>query len=147
MKTTSIFLFFLLTICSAAFSQETNPLIGGWELISGVYNLPDNPTERSQPDRPYQLKVFSPGHFAYVHLKPDGSFNHASAGTYRLEGNKYIETHNWHSSGQFAGVTATFEFRIEGDLLYMKSILPVVDAEGKVLEQFKMMEDVRRRAQ
>ena len=87
-----VFLFFLLTICSAAFSQEANPLLGAWELISGTYNLPDNPTTRSRPDKSFHFKLFSGKHFSTIMQGDDGQWNMAAAGTYVLNGNIYRET-------------------------------------------------------
>ncbi|CAN5751586.1 hypothetical protein BH24BAC1_BH24BAC1_40180 [soil metagenome] len=144
MKSFYLCVFILLLTCDPSFGQASNPLIGAWELIYGKYGLPDPPSERNQPDRPFQIKVFSPGHFAYVMQNEDGTFGEASAGTYRIEGDKYIETHNWHSSGEFVGATATWDFRIEGDTLYMAGPVTIVDADGKSIEGFGKMEEVRR---
>ena len=134
---------FVLLIAFGVGAQTTNPLVGAWELVYGKYGS----SERSQPDNPFQLKVFSPNHFAFIMQKEDGTFDRARAGTYKIEGDKYIETHSWSSIDENVGITVTWEFRVEGDTLYMSGPTKVVDADGQEVEYNVMMEEVRRRAQ
>lgn len=86
------------------------------------------------------------GHFACVFQNEDGRFDHASASTYRTEGDEYSEARNWPSRGARVGATATWEFRMEKDTLYMSGPAKVVDAVGQEMEDFKQVEEIRRRA-
>jgi|GEM_PF-3462818 len=136
------FAIFLSTL-GITYAQQSNPMVGAWELIEGTYQSADNLiVERKQPEKPFQLKVFSPGHFSYVMNNEDDSFGGASAGTYRIEGNQYIETHYWHSAGNNG--TAIWEFLIEDDMLYMKSVR-FLDSDGKEMMQNVRMSEVRRK--
>lgn len=148
MKVFSLCAFVLLLICDPSFGQDANPLVGAWELIYGKYSVPGEPsvTERNQPDRPFQLKVFSPGHFAYVMQDEGGAFSGASAGSYRIEGDLYIETHDWQPDPKYVGATSTYRFRIEGDTLYMSGPVKSVYANGQEIADHPQMEEIRIRA-
>lgn len=146
MKAPSLCVVALLLSCSTSLGQASNPLVGAWELVYGKYGLPDAPSEINRPDRPFQIKVFSPSHFAFLMYKEDGTFDGAGAGTYRIEGNQYIETFEWSSDAEYVGPTATWKFRIDGDTLYMSGPVRFVDAEGQEVEGIEKMEEIRRRA-
>lgn len=90
-----LIVFLLISFSVNSCGQKTKSIQGAWELISGKYGMPDNTTERNQPDKPFQIKLFANKHFAYIMQKPDGSFEPARAGTYTIQGDQYIETHKW----------------------------------------------------
>lgn len=126
--------------------QASDPLDGAWEVIHGVYGLPDTPTELHSVERPIQLKIFNSGHFAYVRHKEDGSFQAASAGSYIVEGDRYTETTKWSYLPESIGTRVTFRWRIEGDLFCMSGPVEVLDADGKKVEGLKQLKEVLRRA-
>lgn len=126
--------------------HAANPIVGAWELIHGTYGLPDEPSERNQPDNPFQLKLFTEsGHFAYVMKDAEGAYSSASGGTYSLDGSTYTETHSWSSGGDT--LTASWEFRVAGDTLYMSGPVSIFDATGVAMADYSTMEEIRVRAQ
>ncbi len=147
MKVLSLCAFVLLIISYPSFGQDANPLVGAWELIYGKYSVPGETsfTEMNQPDRPFGFKVFSPEHFAFVNQDEDGTFSLASAGPYRIDGDRYIETHRWASNGTEVH-TSTYEFRIRRDTLYMSGPILIVDVDGQEMELPFQLEEIRIRA-
>lgn len=125
---------------------DSTSLEGAWELVYAKYGLPDDPIEIEQPDDPIQLKIFSDGHYAHVMQNQDGSFLSASAGTYVVEGDHYTETTYWSSNPESIGSVTTFTFQIDGDSLFMSGPVEIIDANGEKVEEFKKMEEIRRRA-
>lgn len=139
------FLLLTMLISINLFAQKPSPIQGAWELTSGKYGMPDKPVERNQPNKPFQIKLFTDKHFAYVMQKPDGSFEQASAGTYKVSGNQYTETHNWVTEPKYKGYAFTFTYQLKGDQLIMKGPVKVLDAKGKEVK-YPLMEEIRIRA-
>ena len=137
-----------------ASSDAASPIAGGWELVYGEYTSTAGEKNIVEGE-PFQLKVFSDKHFAYVGFSQAGQFNSASSGAYRLEGNRYIETHRYGSNPfleELGFVTIAWEYKIEDDMLIMSGPLSAEDAEGNdvmktVFAETKMMFEKRRRAQ
>lgn len=131
----------------AVSGQSDSPLVGGWTLAYGTYGVDEeNPVEVRPPDGPASLKVFSNNHFAYVMHDKEGDFLGASAGSYVIDGNRYTETTDWSSMPESIGTRTTFNFRVEGDSLYMSGPVEIVNENGEKREEFRKMEEVRVRA-
>lgn len=81
---TLLILFLVVSFSVNSYGQKTKSIQGAWELISGKYGMPNNPTERNQPNKPFQIKLLTDKYFAYIMQKSDGSFEQASAGTYTI---------------------------------------------------------------
>lgn len=140
-----LIVFSIVTFSVNLYGQKGNSIQGAWELISGKYGMPDSQTERNQSNKPFQIKLFTDKHFAYVMQKADGSFEQASAGTYTIQGDQYIETHNWNTDSKYNGFTFTFIYQLQEDKLVMKGPVKVLDAKGQ-LAKYPQMEEVRIRA-
>ena len=100
---------------------EVNPIVGAWELLD---------TETGET---IQIKIFSESHFATVWTANGAS----STGTYRLEGNEFIETHLYgsHEEGiKRAPVTMSWTYEVKGDSLFMSGPLSCSDRDGKNLD-------------
>jgi hypothetical protein len=124
-----------------------SPLDGAWELIRGEYTDPDGRTTVEEYDRAFQLKLFTPTHFAYLMRNADGTFREAGAGRYTLTGDTYREVHGYQSQNHYVDYTASWRYRISGDTLYMEGPAQVLDAAGNtVTEQISQMKEVRTRA-
>ena len=130
-------------------NPHNNPLVGAWLLISGRYYTPDRDSliaETNSPEQPSSIKVFSPGHFAYITRGEDGLNTAGSAGPYRIEGNRYIETHNWLGSTydqKFLGSTSTYEFKIKGDTLFTSGTIKSVHKNGQEIKDHIQMDEIR----
>ncbi|MEZ4699429.1 MAG: hypothetical protein R2834_03785 [Rhodothermales bacterium] len=109
---------------AAIIPVPANPIEGAWELI------------QEGTGKVVQLKVFSRDHFAYVHLSDEGTIAGSSAGHYRLEGDRYIETHLYGSEDTSDRVPATFvwNFEVRGDSLLISGPLSCVDRDGNSME-------------
>lgn len=129
--------------------ENATPLTGAWLLISGKYYTADRDSilfEINNHDVPVQIKVFSEKYFAYINRGEDGSNTAGSAGPYKVEVNKYIETHDWSSYEVAVGATSTYEFRIEGDTLYMSGPIKSVYSNGQNWSDHLQMDEIRIRA-
>ena len=102
--------------------------------------------ETKSPDQPFSIKVFSPGHFAYIIRGSDGLNTAGSAGPYRIEGNKYIETHNWLGATydqKYLGSTSTYDFNIKGDTLFTSGTIKSVHKNGQEIQDHIQMDEIR----
>jgi hypothetical protein len=134
---------------SSSDKQNANPLTGAWLLINGKYFTADRDSilfEVNKPDQPVQIKVFSEDYFAYISRREDGSNSAGSAGPYKIDENKYIETHDWSSYEIAIGATSTYEFRIKGDTLYMSGPIKSVYSNGENWDDHIQMDEIRIRA-
>ena len=147
MKWAPLSLFLPLALGAAqAFAEAKDPLVGAWEVIYGQYGLPDAPVEVRQLTPPVQLKVFGAGRFAYVRHNPDGSFLAASAGSYEIDGDRYIETTQWSSEATSLGTRVTFTFYVVGETVCISGPLEVRDSRGQRVEGLPRMKELMRRA-
>jgi hypothetical protein len=122
--------------------KAANPIVGTWELVRGEYH--DQVRDAAPP---FQLKLFTPTHFAYVMRDEDGSFSEAGAGPYTLDDESYTETHAYQSQREYVGFVATWAYRLIGDTLYMEGPMQVLDASGNpVTERIPRMKELRVRA-
>lgn len=131
--------------------EAATAINGAWELMYVERTPADGEKSISDVEEPLQLKVFSDKHFSYVHLTPEGKYAGSSAGTYRLEGNQYVETHLHGSNAEWDGkaLTIAWEYSLDGDILTMSGPLSCVDGEGndvmeQVMQGVTMMEKRRR---
>jgi hypothetical protein len=128
-------------------AEEANPIVGAWELIHGEYGDGAGGVQVRSPGMPFQLKLFTPTHFAYSMQADDGSFSGASAGAYTLGDGTYTETHTYNSNPTFAGAVATWTYRVSGDTLVMEGPTEAFDASGApLMETVPRMREIRIRA-
>ena len=126
-----------------------NQLVGAWLLIHGKYYTPNRDSligEIYSPNQPTSIKVFSLGHFAYISKGENGLNSAGSAGPYKIEGNKYIETHDWLGATydqKFLGSTSTYEFKIKGDTLFTSGTLKSVSKNGVEIGDHIQMDEIR----
>lgn len=119
-----ILIMLFISSCGPEVSEEKapNPLIGVWEMVSGVYNF--NDTTYLVPDANYpeakSLKIFSVGYFVTIHQGYHLVDFQAIAGTYKIDGNQYTQTSSFHSSGNEGG-EITMKFVIEEGMLKQES--------------------------
>lgn len=130
-------------------NERDQSLVGAWLLIQGKYYTPDRDSlirETNSSGQASSIKVFSYGHFAYISRGEDGLNTAGSAGPYRIEGNKYIETHDWLGATydqRFLGSTSTYEFRIERDTLFTSGTLKSLGKNGQEIHDHIQMDEIR----
>ena len=115
-------------------AEPANPIAGAWELVHVERTTADGETTLTETEAPLQVKVFTDNHFALYHMDEVGAFTGASTGTYRLEGNRFIETHLHNSDARFedmgGALTIAWEYAIEEGMLIMSGPLSAVDGAG-----------------
>lgn len=104
--------------------KVSNPFHGTWALIYGEYS------GNSRDDGPFQYKLFDGSNYIMNMKSPSGVWDQNAFGTYRVEGNKYIETFKHTTAGEVDGGTAEWEYMMHGDTLVIKGPTTVYDAEG-----------------
>jgi hypothetical protein len=111
-------LLFILTFCVLSIiscSQESNPFVGSWELVSYKNIWPDT-TITGDTSTLQSIKVLSPTHFALATVNPiDSSFVHGGAGSYSYNENQYIEKIEYQTYKIMIGKSYDFTYKFEGD--------------------------------
>ena len=112
----SLLAFTFLLLSSVSYSQEHNPLVGSWELVSHKSIRPDT-TVVADMSRLKSIKILSPTHFAYVTTMSTGDTTivGAGAGPYSFSDKQYAETLEHSSSPKMRGKVYEFTYQIEGD--------------------------------
>lgn len=108
----------ILCITSLVFSLSVfaNPLKGTWQYVSGEYATPDGIVKAEAPSVT-STKIISDSHFSYITLHA-GKFSYAGGGTYKIEGEKFIETVEYGNLENYIGRTMAFTYKVEGNLWY-----------------------------
>jgi len=109
----AVIVFFGLTGCS----QETNPFVGSWKLVSQKLIFSDT-TITADASTLQSMKILSQTHFAYVTDKTHQDstiFLRAGAGTYTHSDKEYAEKIEYSSDPVMLGKTYRFSFEMEGD--------------------------------
>lgn len=97
--------------------QKKHPLVGVWNIEEASYggNKSDIAARYGKV-----MKIITPGHFYGVFFNPEtGSFNGMTFGSWRAEGDQYIETiqtYSWDATA--AGQTYSFNWRVDDDKFY-----------------------------
>lgn len=116
--------FALLAFLNCARQSET-PIEGTWQMVSGTYtDIANTVTITTDESKRFSLKVVGPKHFAVVEMfkeNPDSLF-FAAVGTYKIKGNKYIETYEASNVGYQVGTSREFEFGVTGGRWKIKSV-------------------------
>ncbi len=106
---------FLIAGCAA--TDEKSPLEGAWRLVYAEWqgldlSFPEQVTGSS-------IKFWSKDHFAYASQLQldDVAIHYLGAGTYTLEGNRYIEHIEYHRSEDILGSKIYILLEIDGDTI------------------------------
>jgi hypothetical protein len=112
----SLFAAAVILLGSTGYSQEANPLVGSWELLSHRLVSPDT-TVVADMSTLRSIKILSHTHFAYVSTTKtqDTTIVGAGAGTYSFNDKKYIETLEQSSYPVMVGKVYDFTHLVEGD--------------------------------
>ena len=120
-------LFLSLLLYSSAFSQDhmpptDHPLTGEWKLVfqRSVFETHID-TMLAFGDHLKggdQTKILTNTHFAFGRQSDDGENVTAGGGKYRIEGNKYIEMIEYHTSGPLVGTEIAFSWEIKNEMWY-----------------------------
>ena len=117
MKTlASLLLVAIILLGSTSYSQEPNPFVGSWILVSYKSVSPDT-TVIADMSTLQSIKILSHTHFAYVTTQKtqDTTVVGAGAGPYSFNEKEYIETLEHSSVPVMRGKVYDFTYHIEGD--------------------------------
>ncbi len=127
----------ILTFCLSAItlscSQEAKQTSQtSASSIEGAWELTENRVDGKliMPKRSQQIKLFHDGFFSFMMYNEDGSFHGSGAGTYQLQGNKYIETFSHYSDTTWVGYADQQEWELRGDTLIFSGFKKVFDPKG-----------------
>jgi hypothetical protein len=117
----SIFLFSLMLLFIISCTQPAkSPIEGSWQLVSGKWMDGDSllgefPGKFTVSD----IKMWSKGHFLFVgQFKSDTTImDNYGGGTYKIEGNQYEETLQFHVWKSAVGTTVKMLVEIKNDTL------------------------------
>jgi uncharacterized protein YxeA len=120
----TIILLFLLS--ASTYAQKSVKLQGTWQLVSQTENGKEHPFSGRQ------IKLLTKTHYSWAHqdkkqveeLLAKGTphdtivaYHDAYAsGTYKVIGDKYIETTEFFHAPQYIGKSVEFKFKLEGDI-------------------------------
>jgi hypothetical protein len=91
-------------------------MMGAWALVTGERrDDASDETVRYQEVQYSSLKVLSETHFSFITHAGD-AFYFSAGGTYRCDGEQYIEQLEFASHPSMRGCEFSFQYRIEGDL-------------------------------
>ncbi len=125
--------------------SAANPIEGGWYLVWGEYS--GNVREDTSA---FQFKLFTDTHFAFLMRSTEGQWNSASTGSYRLNGDTYIETFEFSTNPENMGGTAEWNYSVSGDTLWMDGPIKIYDGNGEESPEWSQyyhtMKEIRVRA-
>lgn len=124
-------------------AESAENIEGTWHLVWSKTNGVEN-----KGQIPTQFKIINNGFFSFIMKDSTGNWNIASAGTYKLEGDKYIETHLYSTEPSWIGSTYGQQYSmLPGDTLYIRLFTKVTNSNGEdVTDQYPAMEEKRVRA-
>ena len=140
MKNKSAALVALGILCLAALGADkksepgdkATPLVGTWELVSEKWG--DAKEFTAPPPERKSLKFVTPTHFVWVWVDPKTKkISNSMGGTYKLEGDAYVETPEFAFEGMeaYVGKPQKFTAKVEGDKWTHSGVL----SEGQKLEE------------
>ncbi|NND06063.1 MAG: hypothetical protein HKN87_06770 [Saprospiraceae bacterium] len=116
-----------MDLLGASPSNTTASIKGTWALIQGEYSG----KARDNKGEIYQYKFFDDKYFSLMMNPENGLWNTSAVGTYTTQGSSYAETFLHSSVPEFAGCTAVWNYRINGDTLHMEGPSIITDKDGK----------------
>jgi hypothetical protein len=101
---------------SAGTGQKISPLVGTWELVSEKWD--DAQEFTAPPPGRKSYKFITPTHFVWTWVDPNTKkISNSMGGTYRHEGDSYVETPEFAFEGMeaYVGKEQKFTAKIQGD--------------------------------
>jgi len=125
--------------------NNSSAIAGAWYL---VYSERDGKERRE--DEPFQIKIFTEKHFSYLMKSRSGEWKSGSAGTYKTNGNIYVEKHLHSTNPSTMGLTVEWQYEVKGDTLLMQGPLKVTNRDGvekpEYIESYNTLKEIRMRA-
>lgn len=137
----------LLAIClvSCSESQDTPPddrlnIIGTWELVA-AQKMQNDVIEVDDLKGKRMIKIINDSHFAFFNhdIGPDSlQFFVSGGGTYKLNGNQYIEQLEYCNYREWEGQTFAFSLEFKGDTLIQRGIeqIEALGVDREITEKY-----------
>lgn len=109
-----LYTFFAILLLTVSAPTLTNELEGTWILMSGEYVNYEGKLVQYSDLELKSTKIIFGNHFSFVTMSGD-KFWSAGSGTFRLDGNNYIEKPILNSYKSPYGKEYVFDFKIVGD--------------------------------
>ena len=97
--------------------QQTNPLVGVWEFVSGEQTTQDTiftyPGPQSTDIRSF--KFITGEHWGVTGMVPSQEMNWGFAGTYRVTDDTYVEYFVIQINPENIGDSAVYKYKLDGD--------------------------------
>ena len=100
---------------------KASSIEGCWRLVQDIK------LGKKVPKLQLQFKSFNDGIYTIYMTNPDGTFHGAGAGTYKIDGNKFVETFNYYSDSTWVNYADEQEWKIVGDTLIVRGFKKVFD--------------------
>jgi hypothetical protein len=120
---------FLLTMAitlsaTIGFSQNSDKIIGAWEMISTKYTYPDSSVREKKEFKYPAIRIYTKTYYSFGYQDENGRLSAAVGGKYSVEGKTLICERNYHVEPSYVGTSTKFEIDFEGDKLIIKGVLP-----------------------
>jgi len=120
---------FLLTMAitlsaTIGFSQNSDKIIGSWEMISTKYTYPDSSVREKKEFKYPAIRIYTKTYYSFGYQDENGQLSAAVGGKYSVKGNTLISERNYHVEPTYVGTSTKFEIDFEGDKLIIKGVLP-----------------------
>jgi hypothetical protein len=97
--------------------QQTNPLVGVWEFVSGEQSTQDTIITYPGPQMAdiRSFKFITGEHWGVTGMIPSQEMNWGFAGTYRLTDDTYVEYFVIQSNSENLGDSAVYKYKLDGE--------------------------------
>ncbi|SKB35411.1 hypothetical protein SAMN05660776_0655 [Salegentibacter holothuriorum] len=122
--------------------SEISPIVGTWKLVYGETREEDSVTVKDLSNSEF-IKIINETHFAFVNQsKLDNESFYSGAGTYTLDGNKYVEQLDYIKFSDIRGHSFPFTVEFRGDSLIQFGLEEIKDANIKrhIVEKYIRIE-------
>lgn len=123
--------------------DTANPIIGTWQLVSGVTISKGQTQPNSYPKDQQMIKIINATHFAFLnHIMntPKDSTNKfdAGGGAYTLKGDQYTEHLDYYKDKAWEGKAFNFTITFSGDTLIQKGVEKVegTNIDRTIIEKY-----------
>ena len=130
---------FLILGTTRVLSQNSDDLVGAWEINYSEYVYPDTTIENTQFANP-SVKLLTKKYFAFGFQTSDGESVTAGGGKYSYNGETYTEHLRYHVYSPAVGKSIEFKSELEGDKWTIKGVMQIDGEDVKLKEIWKRIE-------
>lgn len=123
--------------------SNTNKLNGTWKLVYGEIRENDSIQIKNLKESNF-IKIINNSHFAFFNLDKNNEEGfYGGAGTYTLDGDKYVEVLDYIKSKNIRGHSFPFTIEIKGDSLIQYGLEEIKEANIKryIVEKYIKIEN------